>query len=96
MRAEADAKLAGAATRLKATYLHPFQMHGSIGSSCAVADVRGTNATVLSSTQAVYPLRSTTAMVLGVQPQDVDLDRRIGLEDGPPGGVVLRPSAHEG
>ena len=24
----------------KATYLHPYQMHGSIGSSCAVADVR--------------------------------------------------------
>ena len=32
-------KLAGAATVLKATYLHPYQMHGSMGSSCAVADV---------------------------------------------------------
>jgi len=68
---DVDAKLQGAATRVKATYLHPYQMHGSIGSSCAVADVRGGNATVWSSTQAVYPLRSTTAMVLGVQPQNV-------------------------
>jgi nicotinate dehydrogenase subunit B len=68
---DVDGKLQGAATRVKATYLHPYQMHGSIGSSCAVADVNGTNATVWSSTQAVYPLRSTTAMVLGLQPQNV-------------------------
>ena len=68
---DVDAKLQGATTRVKATYLHPYQMHGSIGSSCAVADVNGSNATVWSSTQAVYPLRGTTAMVLGLQPQNV-------------------------
>jgi len=68
---DVDAKLAGAATRIKATYLHPYQMHGSIGSSCAVADVKGSNATIWSATQAVYPLRNTSAMVLGLQPQNV-------------------------
>lgn len=68
---DVDAKLQGATQRVKATYLHPYQMHGSLGSSCAVADVNGSNATVWSSTQAVYPLRSTTAMVLGLQPQNV-------------------------
>jgi nicotinate dehydrogenase subunit B len=68
---DVDAKLQSAANRIKATYLHPFQMHGSLGSSCAVADVKGINATIWSSTQAVYPLRSTTAMVLGLQPQNV-------------------------
>ena len=68
---DVEAKLQGAATRVKATYLHPYQMHGSLGSSCAVADVKGSNATVWSSTQAVYPLRGTTAMVLGLQPQNV-------------------------
>jgi CO/xanthine dehydrogenase Mo-binding subunit len=66
-----DTKLQGAAQRVKATYLHPYQMHGSAGTSCAVADVKGSNATVWSSTQAVYPLRNTTAMVLGLQPQQV-------------------------
>ena len=30
-----------AATIVKATYRHPYQMHGSMGSSCAVADVAG-------------------------------------------------------
>ena len=68
---DVEAKLASAATRIKATYLHPYQMHGSMGSSCAVADVRADNATIWSATQAVYPLRSTAAMVLGLQPQKV-------------------------
>ena len=43
---DVDTKLQGATTRVKATYLHPYQMHGSLGSSCAVADVNGTNATI--------------------------------------------------
>jgi len=33
--------------------------------------VRGTTATIWSATQAVYPLRETTAMVLGLRPEDV-------------------------
>jgi nicotinate dehydrogenase subunit B len=68
---DVEAQVQSAAQRVKATYLHPYQMHGSLGSSCAVADVRGSNATVWSATQAVYPLRGTTAMVLGLQPQQV-------------------------
>ena len=68
---DVDTKLTGATTRIKATYLHPYQMHGSIGSSCAVADVKGNNATIWSATQAVYPLRNTSAMVLGLEPQNV-------------------------
>jgi CO/xanthine dehydrogenase Mo-binding subunit len=68
---DVDAKLAGAASVLEATYLYPYQMHGSLGSSCAVADVRGDTATIWSATQAVYPLRDTTAMVLGLRPEDV-------------------------
>ena len=38
---DVDETLASAATVLRATYHHPYQMHGSIGSSCAVADVQG-------------------------------------------------------
>ena len=37
---DVDATLAKAATVLRATYRHPYQMHGSVGSSCAVADVQ--------------------------------------------------------
>jgi nicotinate dehydrogenase subunit B len=66
-----DAALAGAATVVRATYLHPYQMHGSVGSSCAVADVQAGQATIWSATQAVYPLRDTTAGLLGLQPAQV-------------------------
>ncbi len=66
-----DAALSGAATVLEATYLHPYQMHGSLGSSCAVADVQTDGATIWSSTQSVYPLRSTVATLLGLPPERV-------------------------
>jgi CO/xanthine dehydrogenase Mo-binding subunit len=68
---DVDDKLARASEVVKATYHYPYQMHGSIGSACAVADVQGGKATIWSATQAVYPLRSTTAMMLGLQPADV-------------------------
>jgi CO/xanthine dehydrogenase Mo-binding subunit len=68
---DVDAKLASAASVVKATYLHPYQMHGSIGSSCAVADVRGNSATIWSATQSVYPQRNSTAMLLGLPPENV-------------------------
>ena len=68
---DVDQKLKEAATVVRATYLHPYQMHGSMGSSCAVADVRGNQATVWTSTQSAYPLRSGTAMILGLRPEQV-------------------------
>jgi nicotinate dehydrogenase subunit B len=68
---DVDEKLAGAATVVKATYRYPYQMHASVGTACAVADVQTDKATIWSPTQAVYPLKSTAAMVLGLQPQNV-------------------------
>jgi CO/xanthine dehydrogenase Mo-binding subunit len=61
-----DRRLAEAGTVLKSTYLHPYQMHGSMGTSCAVADVRGQTATIWSPTQSAYPTRSGVARVLGI------------------------------
>ncbi len=75
---DVDEKLAGAAKVVKATYLYPYQMHGSIGSSCAVADVQGGKATVWSPTQAVYPLKNTVAMVLGLRPENVRIIFKMG------------------
>jgi nicotinate dehydrogenase subunit B len=68
---DVDATLAKAATVVKATYLHPYQMHGSMGSSCAVADVQNGKATVWSPTQSAYPTRNGVATLLGLQPDDV-------------------------
>ena len=68
---DVDDMLAKAASIVKATYLHPYQMHGSIGTSCAVADVQGGKATVWSPTQSAYPTRSGVAMLLGMRADDV-------------------------
>jgi CO/xanthine dehydrogenase Mo-binding subunit len=68
---DVDRTLAGAAVTIKATYLHPYQMHGSMGSSCAVADVKGDRATIWSPTQSAYPVRNTAAMILGLAPDNV-------------------------
>jgi nicotinate dehydrogenase subunit B len=63
---DVEATLATAATVFRSTYLHPYQMHGSVGSSCAVADVRADSATLWSATQSAFPTRDTTAMLLGI------------------------------
>jgi len=68
---DVDAKMASAADTIRATYLYPFQMHGSIGSSCAVADVQTGKATVWAASQNVYALRGSTATLLGVPPDAV-------------------------
>lgn len=59
-------KLKSAAHVLKATYLYPYQAHGSIGSSCAVADVQADHATVWSATQSVYPTRHGVSALTGL------------------------------
>jgi len=68
---DVDARLAGAAVVVKATYHHPYQMHGSMGASCAVADVKATAASIWSPTQGVYPQRDSVAMLLGMPAQNV-------------------------
>ena len=68
---DVDQKMTAASSVLKATYQHPYQMHGSMGTSCAVADVQGNKATVWSPTQSAYPTRSGVAAVLGIPPDNV-------------------------
>ena len=57
-------RLASAPTVLQAAYVYPYQMHASLGTSCAVADVNPNSATVWSATQSVYPTRSIVAKLL--------------------------------
>ena len=66
-----EQQLAAAHTVLRATYVYPYQMHGSVGSSCAVADVKPDDTTVWSATQSVYPTRSIVATLLGLPLESV-------------------------
>jgi CO/xanthine dehydrogenase Mo-binding subunit len=68
---DVDRQLAAAHTVVQATYVYPYQMHGSIGASCAVADIKSDKATVWSATQSVYPTRSVVAKLLGLPLENV-------------------------
>ena len=54
---------------LEATYLRPYQLHGSIGPSCAIARFADNTYTVWTHSQGVYPLRDALAEMLAV-PRD--------------------------
>ena len=58
---------------LEATYTRPYQSHGSIGPSCAVAQLNNDVMTVWTHTQGVYPDRQGVAEMLRVPPAKVRL-----------------------
>jgi nicotinate dehydrogenase subunit B len=66
-------------------YYSPYQMHGSVGPSCALAnvtsapDANGIQATVWSGTQGVYPLQQAIADILRLSPSKV----RVIYVEGP-------------
>jgi CO/xanthine dehydrogenase Mo-binding subunit len=73
---DVEATLARAPVVVRATYGFPYQMHGSVGTSCAVADVQGSagpnaRATIWSASQAVHPLKASAASVLGIPSENV-------------------------
>ncbi len=75
---DTDQTLAIAVKTVAAQYLYPFQLHGSLASSCAVADVRGGSgsgamAKIWSATQGVYPQRDSVALVLGIPMANVQV-----------------------
>ena len=59
------------AKTLEATYTRQYQMHASIGPSCAVAQLQGDELTVWSHTQGVYPDRAAIAEMLGMPNEKV-------------------------
>jgi nicotinate dehydrogenase subunit B len=64
---------ATASRTLKATYKTPFQMHGSIGPSCAIADVKDNRATFWSGTQMPHEARRDMARLLGMHLDGIEV-----------------------
>jgi len=64
---------ASAPTTFEATYTRPYQSHGSIGPSCAIAQLVDDGMTVWTHTQGVYPDRQGIAEMLRVPPANVRL-----------------------
>jgi CO/xanthine dehydrogenase Mo-binding subunit len=63
--------LADASNVLTATYHRPYQMHGAIGPSCAVALFADDGLTVWAHAQGMFPLRRAVAELVGLAPEKV-------------------------
>jgi len=74
-KGDVDEALGQAATRMTRQYVWPYQMHGSIGPSCAVADYQGDGVRVWSGTQNPHHLRADLALLLNLPVERVDLVR---------------------
>lgn len=64
-RGSPDSALAQAHKTFEATYRWPFQLHGMMGPSCAVADVGKGRATIYTGTQGSFETRKAVADLLG-------------------------------
>ena len=70
-----DAAIAGAAKPMQRTYVWPYQMHASIGPSCAVADFSDGNIRVWSGTQNPHVLRSDLALLIERPESEIEVIR---------------------
>lgn len=76
---DVETALAGAAQRFERQYVWPYQLHASIGPSCAVADWHGDGAvhtaTVWAGTQNPHVLRADLAKLTGLSDTAIDVVR---------------------
>jgi nicotinate dehydrogenase subunit B len=74
-KGDVERAIAAAATPMQRTYTWPYQMHASIGPSCAVADCRDGNVRVWSGTQNPHILRGDLALLLQQSDDTIDVIR---------------------
>src|SRR5258705_6144598 len=74
-KGDVDAAIAAAAKPMERTYVWPYQMHGSIGTSCAVADYRDGHIRVWSGTQNPNIWRADLALLLQRPETEIDVIR---------------------
>jgi len=69
------AAIAAAAVPMQRSYVWPYQMHASIGPSCALADWRGNGLTVWAGTQYPHALRADLSKLVGLPETAIDVIR---------------------
>jgi nicotinate dehydrogenase subunit B len=74
-KGDVDAAIKAAAKPMQRTYLWPYQMHGSIGPSCAVADCRDGAIRVWSGTQNPHILRGDLALLIERPEAEIEVIR---------------------
>jgi nicotinate dehydrogenase subunit B len=92
-----DAAIAQASKKYEATYRWPFQLHGMLGPSCAVADVRSDSVTVWSGTQGPFRTRKSLSDLLHIPEKNIRVIfreesgcyGRLSPDDAPHDAVLL-------
>jgi CO/xanthine dehydrogenase Mo-binding subunit len=92
-----DSAINQASKKYEATYRWPLQLHGMIGPSCAVADVRKDRATVWTGTQYPFGTRGALAQLLEMPERNVRVIYiegsgcygRLATDDAPEDAAVL-------
>jgi nicotinate dehydrogenase subunit B len=74
-KGDVDAAIAAAAKPMQRTYIWPYQMHASIGPSCAVADYQDGSLRVWSGTQNPHILRADLAILVAKPETEIDVIR---------------------
>jgi nicotinate dehydrogenase subunit B len=74
-KGDVDAAIASAAKPMQRTYVWPYQMHGSIGPSCSVADYQEGAIRVWSGTQNPHILRIDLALLIERPEAEIDVIR---------------------
>ncbi|KJC52273.1 molybdopterin cofactor-binding domain-containing protein [Bradyrhizobium sp. LTSP857] len=74
-KGDVDAAIAGASKHMQRIYVWPYQMHASIGPSCAVADCSEGNIRVWSGTQNPHVLRGDLALLIERPESEIDVIR---------------------
>ena len=100
-KGNASEALSQAKKPYQASYRWPFQMHGMIGPSCAIADVKGGKATIWSGPQGPFRTRSTVATLLQIPEQNVRIIYheasgsygRMSTDDGAEDAALLSRAA---
>jgi CO/xanthine dehydrogenase Mo-binding subunit len=92
-----DSAISQASKKYEATYRWPFQLHGMIGPSCAVADVQKDKATIWTGTQGSFGTRDAVAQLLEFPGKNVRVIYaegsgcygRLSSDDAPEDAAVL-------
>ena len=96
-KGNAEAAFSQASKKYEATYRWPFQLHGMLGPSCAVADVRGDSVTVWSGTQGPFRTRKALSDLLHIPEKNIRVIfreesgcyGRLSPDDAPHDAVLL-------
>jgi nicotinate dehydrogenase subunit B len=75
-KGDVETTLKGSTSSFERSYVWPYQMHGSIGPSCAVADWQDDHLVVWSGTQNPFPVRADLARLMDIPEDSIVVERQ--------------------